>query len=63
MLKTLKGVADLNDRKLKKKQLLRNNEYYNMQSVFDDLYSKSKQGYNFTKLVELISTKENILLA
>ena len=51
MLKTLKGVADLNDRKLKKKQLLRNNEYYNMQSVFDDLYSKSKQGYNFTKLV------------
>lgn len=53
----------MNDTKPKKKQLLRNNEYYNMQSIFDNLYYKSKKGYNFTKLVEIISTKENILLA
>ena len=53
----------MNDTKLKKKQLLRNNEYYNMQCIFDNLYYKSKNGYNFTKLVEIISMKENILLA
>ena len=28
--------------KIKKKQKLRNNEYYNTQDMFDDLYHKSK---------------------
>lgn len=48
---------------LKKKQTLRNNEYYSMQDIFDDLYKKSVEGYKFTKLVEIISSRENILLA
>ncbi|MGF0109422.1 group II intron reverse transcriptase/maturase [Clostridium sp. SGI.024] len=48
---------------LKKRQLLRNNEYYSMQSILDDLYYKSKKGYIFAHLMELISSRENILLA
>lgn len=48
---------------LKKRQILRNNEYYSMQDIFDELYKKSKEGYKFTKLVEIISSRENILLA
>ena len=34
-----------------------------MQSTFDDLYQKSKDGYKFSKLVEIIFSRENILLA
>lgn len=48
---------------VKKKQKLRNNEYYNLQETFDNLYAKSKQNYIFTKLMELITSKENIQLA
>lgn len=48
---------------LKKRQQLRNNEYYSMQSIFDDLYYKSKKGYIFIHIMELISSRENILLA
>ena len=34
-------VADLMESiKLKKKQKLRNNEYYNLQNIFDKLYGK-----------------------
>lgn len=51
------------NRKLKKKQKIRNNEYYNIQNVFDELYSKSKNGDNFYKLLEIITSEENILLA
>ncbi|MCE0555121.1 hypothetical protein LQK80_36840 [Bacillus thuringiensis] len=43
---------------------LRNSEYYGMQSTFDTLYERSK--YNCTKgigLYEIITSKENILLA
>ena len=46
-----------------KKQKLRNNEYYEMQSVFDELYAKSKEGKAFNKLMELIACENNILLA
>ena len=42
---------------------LRHNEYYNMQKVFDELYSKSQSGENFENLVEIILSEENILLA
>lgn len=42
---------------------LRYNEYYDMQPEFDELYNKSKQGYNFKKLYNLIISNENILLA
>lgn len=51
-------------RKLKK-QKLRNNEYYNTQGIFDDLYNKAKtkNNYKFYKLMDLISSNENIELA
>lgn len=46
-----------------KKQKLRNNEYYNIQDVFDNLYEQSKSGKNFKHLYEIIVSDENILLA
>ena len=48
---------------VKKKQKLRNNEYYNLQETFDELYAKSNRNYIFTKLMELITSRENIQLA
>ena len=50
---------------LMKKQKLRNNEYYNMQEVFDELYhkSKNKNNYKFYKLMNLITDERNIKLA
>ena len=48
---------------VKKKQNLRNNEYYNLQETFDELYAKSNRNYIFTKLMELITSRENIQLA
>ena len=51
--------------KNKKKQKLRNNEYYNIQDIFDDLYhkSKTKNNYKFYKLMDLITDERNIELA
>ena len=51
--------------KLKKKQKLRNNEYYDTQEMFDDLYhkSKNKDNYKFYKLMDLITDERNIKLA
>lgn len=49
--------------KTKKKQRLRNNEYYNTQDMFDKLYSQSKNNDNFYDLYTLITSEENILLA
>ena len=48
-----------------KKQKLRNNEYYDTQTMFDELYStaKNKPNYKFYKLMDLINSKENIELA
>ena len=50
-----------------KKQLcvddLRHIEYYGLQSAFDDLYARSKRGEEFTELVDMILSRENILLA
>lgn len=42
---------------------LRHAEYYGMQNIFDDLYEKSKRNENFTNLLEIILSRENILLA
>jgi len=42
---------------------LRHMEYYAMQEVFDKLYAESKKGAIFTDLMELILSRENILLA
>lgn len=49
--------------KLKKKQKLRNSEYYGTQAVFDDLYNRARKKENFTNLLEIITHEENILLA
>ncbi|WP_243108564.1 group II intron reverse transcriptase/maturase [Clostridium rectalis] len=48
---------------LKKKQKLRNNEYYNMQDLFDNLHSKARRNYKFTDLMKYIASENNILLA
>ena len=46
-----------------KKDKLRYNEYYDMQSVFDELYQQSRNNNNFYKLMEVIGSKQNIRLA
>jgi len=38
-------------------------EYYGLTSTFDELYDKSKSGQPFHRLYELITSRENILLA
>lgn len=50
-------------KKLQKKKVLRHAEYYELTEVFDKLYSESKNGKVFTKLVPIISSEKNILLA
>ena len=50
-------------RKSRKKQRLRNNEYYDTQAIYDELYSKAKENRRFTNLYDLIVSRENILLA
>lgn len=42
---------------------LRHNEYYDMQNIFDELYQKSKENSNFTNLMDIILSENNILLA
>jgi len=46
-----------------KKQKLRNNEYYNMQDVFDNLHIKACNNFSFKSLMPIISSKNNISLA
>lgn len=46
-----------------KRQKLRNNEYYDMQGTFDDLYAKSLKNQVFKNLIEIIVADENIKLA
>lgn len=46
-----------------KKQKIRNNEYYDTQALFDDLYAKSKRKFIFKDLMQYITSRENILLA
>lgn len=42
---------------------LRHSEYYNMQSIFDELYADSKNGCVFNELMTIILSEDNILLA
>lgn len=42
---------------------LRHAEYYGMQQTYDDLYAKSKNGERFPKLMDIVLSRENILLA
>ena len=46
-----------------KQKKLRNIEYYDLQETLDGLYEKSKNGATFDKLMDLIQSKENIMLA
>ncbi|GEQ20903.1 hypothetical protein AB2T57_18735 [Clostridium butyricum] len=40
---------------LKKRQLLRNNEYYEIQEVFDELYSMSNANKTFVNLMKHVT--------
>ncbi len=42
---------------------LRHAEYYGMQATFDNLYEKSMRNEQFTDLMEIILSRDNILLA
>lgn len=46
-----------------KRNTLRHAEYYDLTATFDKLYADSKSGGVFTNLVEIISSRDNILLA
>ena len=59
----LTGDTALEKPKTLKKQKLRNNEYYDMQSVFDELHAESVEGKTFTGLMKIIMDENNILVA
>lgn len=46
-----------------KNSSLRHSEYYEMTSTFDTLYQKSVEGQSFKKLMSIIASSSNILLA
>ena len=46
-----------------KRQKARNAEYYDMQRTQDDLYKRSLNNQNFVKLMDIIVSDENIMLA
>lgn len=54
-----------NEKKAKSKcvEYLRHAEYYDMQSTFDELYARSQAGEIFENLMDVILSRENILLA
>lgn len=65
MPNSIKGeLTDLKESlELKKRQLLRNNEYYTMQELFDTFYEQSCSNYKFRDLMQHITSENNILLA
>lgn len=63
MVTANKSKSNRKKTKPKKVNNLRNAEYYDMQSTFDSLYAKSKDGKVFDKLMDLILSRDNILLA
>lgn len=50
-------------KKALKRNTLRHAEYYDLTAIFDKLYADSKTGKIFTNLVEIITSRDNILLA
>lgn len=56
-------AAKTNSEKMLSVDSLRWAEYYGLQSTFDELYAKAKEGEQFTDLMDLILSRENILLA
>lgn len=53
----------VNPNKALKRQKLRNNEYYDTQQIFDELYAQSLKRVNFTNLMQYVLLDENIKLA
>ena len=53
----------LTSEKKRKQKKIRHMEYYNLVDVFDQLYADSKDGKAFTRLMEIITSAENIKLA
>jgi len=51
------------NQKPKKVNHLRHAEYYDMQGTFDALFSRASQGETFDSLMELVFSRDNILLA
>lgn len=49
--------------KHKKRNILRYNEYYNIQHIYDNLYKQSLNNSKFKNLYNIITSDENILLA
>ena len=61
--KVVRVLTETANKKVLKRQSLRNNEYYDMQQTLDDLYNASQMNKRFKNLYELIISRENILLA
>lgn len=53
----------ISDGKTVKNSKARHIEYYDMQTVFDELYTQSKNNKNFKSLMNIITSEENLLLA
>lgn len=51
------------ERRILKRQSLRNNEYYDTQEIQDALYRKSKESHIFRDLIPIIIDDKNIALA
>ena len=60
---SLRRWLTLRKPKLIKRQKARNAEYYDMQRTQDDLYKRSLDNQNFVKLMDIIQSDENIMLA
>ena len=56
-------LASERRKKKPKKSKIRYTEYYDLQSVFDNLYAESARGKTFQNLMPLISSENNIMLA
>lgn len=60
---TFDSFSLTDDVRLKKRNFLRYNEYYNTQDMFDQLYKNSSEGKRFKNLIKYIADKRNIMLA
>lgn len=55
-------TSEQQERKRKQRKI-RNSEYYDLESTFDDLYAKGKGNTIFNNLMQIIESEENIKLA
>ena len=60
---TTNNKTDNKNKEFKTNRRLRATEYYDMQDCLDKLYRDSKDGKKFTNLMDIISSRNNILLA